>query len=416
MSGSQAAPARRGLLPRPAWLNRAIATARDAAWLRRDRAIAWSGAVLVEQGLLFAGVVLWAYGAFGTSRPPFVVDFTSFYAAGSLVLAGAPQLAYDQAAHWHAEQLVAGASVPYNYFFYPPPFLLLCAVLACLPYMAAFLLFQTVTLGLYVMVVRRIADIGGWAWCLPALAFPAVFWTLGLGQNAFLTASLFGAGTLLLDARPALAGALLGLLCYKPHFGLLVPLGLAAGKHWRAFVAAGAMVVVLAGGSALLFGVETWQRYLHAAAASGDVYGSGRIMLSGYVTIFGAARLVGLPNAVAVALQVVTAVGAAVIVGRLWYRGASLPVRSASLIAGTLLSVPLALLYDLLLIGVCIAWLVRAARETGFLPWEKALVIVLYGISLVSLPVGVALKVPLGPLAPVIVLALCLRRGTRAWR
>jgi alpha-1,2-mannosyltransferase len=47
------------------------------------------------------------------------------------------------------------------------------------------------------------------------LAFPAVFWTLGLGQNAFLTATLFGGFTLLLDRRPIAAGILLGLLCYK---------------------------------------------------------------------------------------------------------------------------------------------------------------------------------------------------------
>lgn len=393
------------------WLARAIAVPRLAAGLWRGRVLMWSGALLVEQVALFVCLVLWAFGAFGTSRPPVVADFPSFYAAGSLALAGTPQLAYDHAALWQAERAVAGAATPFNYFFYPPPYLLLCAGLAALPYMAAFVLFEAATLWLYVLVVRRIAGIGGWAWCLPALAFPAVFWTLGLGQNAFLTAALFGAGTLLLPGRPGVAGGMLGLLCYKPHFGLLVPVALAAGGHWRAFAAAACSVAALVAVTAGLFGVETWRRYLDAFAASAEVYTSGKIMLAGFVTTFGAARLIGLPVAVAGAAQVATGIAAALIVARLWHARAGLPVCAAALIAGTLLAVPLALLYDLMLISVCIAWLVRAAGETGFLPWEKSLLAFLFVIAFVCFFVGLVAKVPLGPLAPAIVLALCLRRA-----
>ena len=40
---------------------------------------------------------------------------------------------------------------------------------------------------------------------VPVVAFPPVFWALGLGQNSFLTAALFGAGTLWVDRRPILA-------------------------------------------------------------------------------------------------------------------------------------------------------------------------------------------------------------------
>ena len=91
-------------------------------------------------------------------------------------------------------------------------------------------------------------------------------------------------------------------------------------------------------------------------------------------------------------------------------------MRAAALLAGTVLSVPLALLYDLLLVGVCVAWLARAARETGLLPWEKAAMLTIYLISLVSLFVGLGLNIPLGPLAPAIVLALCVRRVARESR
>ena len=88
--------------------------------------------------------------------------------------------------------------------------------------------------GLFLLAIRRIAQPNGWGWLIPVLAFPAMFWNLGVGQNAFLTASLFAGFTLMLDRRPATAGAMLGLLCYKPHYGLLALFALAAGQRWRA--------------------------------------------------------------------------------------------------------------------------------------------------------------------------------------
>src|SRR4029077_2705191 len=106
------------------------------------------------------------------------------------------------------------AGIKYVFFFYPPVFLILCTILALLPYLAAFVTFQMVTLAFYIAVVQRILRVSGWTWCIPLLAFPSVFWAVGLGQNAFLTAALFGLGTLLIDDRPMLAGVAFGLLCY----------------------------------------------------------------------------------------------------------------------------------------------------------------------------------------------------------
>ncbi len=64
-------------------------------------------------------------------------------------------------------------------------------------------------------------------WLLLALAFPAVFINLGQAHNGFLTAALIGAALVLLERRPIVSGILIGLL-YKPQFGLLIPLALAA--------------------------------------------------------------------------------------------------------------------------------------------------------------------------------------------
>ena len=94
---------------------------------------------------------------------------------------------------------------------------------------------------------------------LPALAFPAVFVNLGHGHNGFLTAALIGGALLVLDRRPLLAGVLIGCLAYKPQFGVLIPLVLAATGRWRVIAAAAATVVAfVAGHAGSSFGGATW--------------------------------------------------------------------------------------------------------------------------------------------------------------
>src|SRR5262249_17947908 len=133
---------------------------------------------------------------------PTTTDFVSFYAAGKLAIAGTPELAYDQAAHYAAEQQAAEPGVDYNYFYYPPVFLIICSVLARLPYLLAFAVFELATLIFYLLITRAILREKRWDVLIALLAFPSIFWTVGLGQNSFLTAALFGAATLLVDRRP----------------------------------------------------------------------------------------------------------------------------------------------------------------------------------------------------------------------
>ncbi|HEX2940822.1 MAG TPA: glycosyltransferase family 87 protein, partial [Rhodopila sp.] len=296
---------------------------------------------------------------------------------------------------------------------YPPVYLLLCAPLALLPYIAAFVLFQATTLAAWLLLMRRILQERGWTWCIPVLAYPAVFWTLGQGQNSFLTAALLGGMTLLIDERPVLAGVLVGLVCYKPHLALLVPVALAASGRWRAFAAAAVTVAVLVGLSAALFGVATWHAYLVAFAGSQAVYETGRIDFYAFVTPYGAVRVLGYGAGVAQAVQALVTVLTAVTIGWIWRRDPGQAERSAALIAGILLSVPLALVYDLLLLTVAIGWLVRAGRATGFLPWEKFALFCCYAVPLVSRHLGRGAHIPIAPLACVALLAFCVARTLR---
>ncbi len=386
---------------------------RRAAWLNRDRVVVWCAILLGLQAALLIVIASWQHGMFGAAVST-SSDFVSFYAAGKLALGGTPALAYDQSAHYLAEQAARGAGLPYQFFFYPPVYLLICAALATLPYYAAFALLQVGTLAPFLWVARQLLRGHGWAWAVPVLAFPAVFWTIGLGQNAFMTAALFGGFALLLDRKPTMAGVLIGLLCYKPHFGVLVPVALIAGGHWRAFIAATTTVAVVIGLSVALFGTDTWWAYLGATLNAKAVFGSGRIDYAGIVSIFGAERLMGFAVGPAYALQAIASLEMVMLVALIWRRELPPSIRFATLLAATLLAVPIALIYDQMLLLLGAILLVREAQDTGFLPWERLALAGLYVVVLLTWLLGTAWHLPLGPVAPSVLLLLCVRRLWRA--
>jgi len=384
---------------------------RSGDWLGRAHILAYARVLFAVEVAAFLFLIAGTHGWIVPLDHPLTTDFASFYAAGDLADAGHPALAYDQAAHFAAEQQATEPGIAYQFFYYPPVYLFVCAALAHLPYLIAFAFFEGLSLGLYLAVARRILDEKLSACLMPMLAFPAVFWTMGLGQNALLTASLFGAGMLCVDRRPGWAGLFFGALCYKPHLALLVPVALAAGRRWRAFAVASATVAALALGSAALFGWETWQAYLGAAAQSHETYEFGRINLAGMISPFAAARLLGIDVGYAYAVQAAATLAAAALVAYVWWNDLSLELRGAALAAATQFAVPVVLLYDFMLAAIAAAFLVRAARMSGFRPWEKAGLALVFAVPLLTLGIGQGWRVPVGPLASLVLLAMILARS-----
>jgi|HubBroStandDraft_4_1064222.scaffolds.fasta_scaffold02205_5 hypothetical protein len=391
-----------------------------AGWSRSLEVFFERGRVRIGAALMLAiEVAFFAFFVAGTHgwivplEKPTTTDFVSFYAAGTLADAGAPQLAYDQAAHLAAEEAATAPGIGYQFFNYPPVFLLLCAALAPMPYLVAFCVFIAVTLAFYLAVASRILDDRSGTALLALLAFPMVFWAIGLGQNAFLTAALFGAATLLVDRRPILAGLLFGALCYKPHFGLLVPLALAAAGRWRCFAAAAAAAVGLVLVSLALFGSGTWEAFLAAATGSHAVYESGRILFAGMVSPFGAVRLLGGNVGLAYAVQALGSLVAASAVVVVWRRDLSLPTRAAVLASATLVALPLSLLYDLMLGAIAAAWLIRDRASVAARGLEMGALI---GLSLVLLDgryLAETWHLPVFPLVAVALFAIATGRAMR---
>jgi alpha-1,2-mannosyltransferase len=391
----------------------AKAQLRSGEWLNAERLRLYVTILLVLELAVFAFIVAGTHGWIVPLDAPNTTDFVSFYAAGNLANAGTPALAYDHAAHLAAEEAIVGQGIQYQYFNYPPVYQALFALVAHLPYLAAFIVFQTATLLLFLFAARRILDDLSATAVIALLAFPAVWWNFGLGQNAFLTAALFGAGTLLLDRRQVLAGLCFGALCYKPHFALLVPLALAVAGYWRAFIAAGCTAVAFVLTSLALFGWETWQAFIATAGASHAMYESGRILFGGFVSPFGAMRLIGASIPAAYVVQAIFAIMAALVVAIVWRRHLSPPVRNAVLASATLVAIPLSLLYDMMLGAVAACWLLRGARDEAMPAWEKTALAAIYLLMLDSRGLAEHLALPVNTICALVLFGLATRRAAR---
>ena len=90
-----------------------------------------------------------------------------------------------------------------------------------------------------------------------------------------------------------------------------------------------------------------------------------------------------------------------------------IPSAPISPAAATLVAVPVALVYDLMLAAIAAAWLIRAGGESGLPVWEK---VALAGLFILPLnPRAIAETWHL-PIAPVVALALLGLAGTNAFR
>ena len=337
-------------------------------------------------------------------------DFVNVWAAGHLVLQGNPALAYDWPAHKAIEEIAVGHAFDgYFGWHYPPMFLFLAATLALCSYVGGYVLWLVATFPAYVFVVRQIT--GERAGTLLALAFPAILSNFVVGQNGFLTAGLIGGALLTIERRPVLAGIFVGLLTYKPHLGLLFPIALIAGAHWRAFTSAAVTTLLIAAASWLAFGAETWIAFFHSISHTSQAFLSdGWANFGKLQTLFGLLRTVGAPESVAWAAQVTLALAATAVVAWIWRSDKPFEVKAAALGTGAALATPYLYTYDLVVMAVPLAFLYRLGRRGTFLAYEAGAII--FACALIaSFPFVAA---PTGFAAVCVIAAIVLRRAWSA--
>ena len=348
-------------------------------------------------------------GALDPQGKPLGTDFISFWSASSLALKGQPEAAYDTVLHYRVEQYVAGNDdIPYYHWSYPPTFLAMVLPLALLPYLWSLFSWLALTLAAYAAVMWRIAPRIDMLWI--ALAFPAVLINLGHGQNGFLSTALFGGAMLLLERRPLLAGVAIGLLVFKPQLGVLIPLALIAGGHWKTFSSATLASVLFVLGTLILFGVDAWTGFIAAVQGASQLMEQDTIGWEMTQSIFSAVRLLGGDVTMAYAAQAVVFVLAAGSVIYAWRAPVGINIKAAVLVTGGLLATPHLLGYDLVLLALPIIWLTLEGLRTGFLDGEKFVLLLAWLLPLVSRTVASEVHLSLAPLVIAALLLVCLRR------
>ena len=379
-------------------------------WITAARVRAYPRLVLALAIVLGAGWIAMSRDLIDPQGKPLGADFITFYAAARLALAGEASAAYDPDRIFAAEQAAVPANAQHFPWQYPPSFLLLLLPLGLLPYLVALAAFVGATLALYLWLIYRILP--DRRVLVPALAFTAVPVNALGGQNGFLSAALLGGGLVLLERRPILAGALLGLLSYKPQLGLLLPFLLLAGGYWRSLAAAIASTFLIAAVSAAAFGIESWQRFLAHLAVARFYLESGALPWDKMASVFAAARLLGAGVAAAYFLHAVVAAAVAVLTLLAWRHG-SLERRAALAVAASVLISPFLYDYDLVVLAVPIALLTADGLRSGWQPGLRSALVLVWAAPLLGAPLARFAHLPLMPLVLLALFAACYRRVGR---
>jgi alpha-1,2-mannosyltransferase len=387
-----------------------VALLKSGAWLTLERVRGYSLVILSVFVLAIVVFISLSDGSNDFFGRPLGTDFSNVYAAGVLVHEQKTGDPYDPLKQHDTEKKLFGSETPFYGWHYPPFFLLVAGALAALPYAWALVSWLLVTFSAYLAAIYAIWPRTGVL--LVASAFPAVILNAGHGQNGFLTAALLGGALASLNARPALAGVLIGLLAYKPQFGILIPLVLLATLRWRANFAAGGTVATLAAVSWFALGSDAFEGFFASTEYSRVVVlEAGATGWEKIQSIFSAFRSLGSPVGAAYAAQGALLLVLAVTLVGLWRSSADYDLKAAALAVGCLLGTPYVLDYDLVVLAVAICYFVKNGCSRGFLAYEISFLAVVFMAPLATRTIMAATGVPLGLLSLVAFYALILRRA-----
>jgi alpha-1,2-mannosyltransferase len=295
---------------------------------------------------------------------------------------------------------------------YPPQFLLILLPFAVLPFALSYPAFQIATFtaavaaGCYFWAgpARRRA-----VWLVGLALAPATSVNVIAGQNAFLTLALMLAGVGLLGRRDFAAGAILGLLSYKPQLALMIPVALLAGRYWRALAGAALSALLAVGLSVATFGLTPWLDWLGHTLPGGLMGGAGDPAWSQAgrlwgLSVWACATVLGAPGWLANAAQVAAIVLAAACTWIAFRGQFERDRRMAVLLTATLIAAPHLSSYDLVLLAAAVLLLYRAALDGIVIIPSLSLLLLPWCAPLATVPRAASF----GFSAPVIILCLLL--------
>ena len=299
------------------------------------------------------------------------VDYMVYWLAARAAMAGnfallADPVAFTNQINTHFQAWLSGPLALFAWL-YPPHFLLILLPFAVLPFALSYAVFQIASFIAAVAAgccfwagpARR-----WWVWPLGLALAPATSVNAIAGQNALLTLALLLGGVGLLGRRDFAAGAILGLLSYKPQLALMVPVALLAARNWRALAGAALSASSAVALSAAIFGLAPWWDWLgHTAPGSlmggaADPAWSQAGRLWG-LSIWAWATLLGAPGWLANAAQVAVVILAAACTWIAFRGQFGRDRRMAVLLTATLIAAPHCSSYDLVLLAAAVLLLYR---------------------------------------------------------
>jgi hypothetical protein len=380
-------------------------------WLTRGRVLRVAILFALASAASLVWLVLSANGTLDALGRPLGTDFSNVWTAGAMALDGRATDVWSWPDHFAVQKAFHGKSdVDLFGWHYPPPFLLVAAALATMPYVAALVLWQLATLIPFVWLMWRLVPRR--ETLLLVIAAPVTLVCLTHGHNGFLTALLLGGGLALSERRPLLAGILFGCLIYKPQFALIIPPLLLASRNWRAIAGACVSAGLLIAATLAIWGWPVWQAFIDSLPLTREVViEQGATGWQKIMSPFAAIRMWGgdIPSAYAVQ-ALVTAVSVAAVAWLSWTRS-NADLRNAMVCAAALISTPYVLDYDFVVLLPALAFLWRDGERNGVLAGDRSMMALVWAAPIAARQVAEFSLIPLGLITAIMVAAIALRRS-----
>ena len=385
---------------------------------------------------LVCGLLLWVTFAFLVAGPTGAPvhpgdavhraqDFPQFYALGRLVVEHRSAELQNGEALARVVRTAVSPDIQWTLLpVYGPQVALAMAPFASLPYRAAEIAWLAVSFLLYGLAVYWALQLTPGlqrhrvtTWLL-ALASPGLFQLTWYGQLSMVALACTVLGCVLWSrGRLFAAGLALGLLAYKPQYGLAVGVLALALRAWPlvagALLSAGAQLTV----AWLYAGAGVMQHYaatLANAPLQLDVLQANRHLMQSLLAL---TQLAPGGAGIGLALYVVLALLALVLTWRTWQRTTDPRLRFGALTLCGLLVSPHVYVYDLVLLTPALAWLgdwlLDAPAESRPLRWSLAL---LYLWPVGGLVLTYYAGINAGPVIMLATLALTGREAVEADR
>lgn len=331
---------------------------------------------------------MWVSGKFAALGDP-----AQIFRHGALLGSGPP----------HDPSYSANECSVLTVYDYPPTALFMVYPLGFMPYLVAFGVWVGATLLLYEATVWKIIPRA--AAVIAALTPTPVLLNALDGHNGFVTAGLMGLSLAFVERRPWISGLFLGLLTYKPHFGVLFPLALLASRNWRVLGSAAFTSVAVGAAAAVAFGYEGWPSFLDSLLNRNTGLSTNEVYLR-LQSLYGLLNWLGASAWLSWTMQLAAALVVTAIVCLIWSKPIPSALKAATLCIGSVIVTPYVMGYDLPILSIAAAFLVEDGLSRGFMPGERTVILVCFAALFLLL----TWTPPVTPLVCVVLLLLAMWR------